>query len=498
VLDLEADNDGSVYAATGVNGIVKLDVNGKLTQINPFDGNPVTTVINLDSTLLLGTATGFFSLNKQSHTCSPIGETSRDMYVRKTIRSKQHPGKFYFATSEWGVGAIEGNDVRMYPNRTHREYNKTYDIIETENGEILIAARAGLLTLDGTVVKPYPLGGDWLDKQSFLLIEQGDSLWIGTGAGLYLWDGTSYEYFNMNQGLSGPEANRDAGYVDKNGRVWIGTSGGLSVFHPDYHQRLQPLFEPIIEAAYADSSLIDYSQGITIQGHLHALDIQYRLPTLYPPSQITYHQRLINLSDGTVSERETLEREALYLGLENGEYRFEVKARIGRSKWSPVTTIDPISIERKQTGLSFWLIVVTLAASLGITALLALWSRDIRAPAWLRWLSTGRRPGETVAEFLVNTGLRVLYVGERTAPWIVKSPQDVVGRSVTDLIIPDDQKRVSDTMQLQILERRKTEQYRAKLLLPSNDLMMAQWRSTLVLEQERIIALHVQVRELRE
>ncbi|MBN2148315.1 MAG: hypothetical protein JW726_13080 [Anaerolineales bacterium] len=77
-------------------------------------------------------------------------------------------------------------------------------------------------------------GRDWvnytMDRDAEVIAPQGNTLWVGTWGGVLRWDLTTGNYakFTTAEGLSNNMVHDIA--IDGQGRVWVGTDQGLSVF----------------------------------------------------------------------------------------------------------------------------------------------------------------------------------------------------------------------------------------------------------------------------
>ena len=107
-----------------------------------------------------------------------------------------------------------------------------------QDGSVLIGflqagEHMGLQRMSAAGVTPYKspgLDGRELHVLSILRGRDG-ALWIGTAAtGIYHVDHGRVDHFNRTDGLSGADVN--AIFEDREGDVWIATSGGLDRFHP--------------------------------------------------------------------------------------------------------------------------------------------------------------------------------------------------------------------------------------------------------------------------
>jgi ligand-binding sensor domain-containing protein len=106
------------------------------------------------------------------------------------------------------------------PNRITRS------IIQDRKGNIWIAAFDGMFRYDG---KSFINITSKVSSARFfsVLEDRKGNLWFGSiGAGVYYYDGKSFQHFTTREGLLNNEVTSI--YEDKKGNIWFGVSGGAS------------------------------------------------------------------------------------------------------------------------------------------------------------------------------------------------------------------------------------------------------------------------------
>ena len=72
----------------------------------------------------------------------------------------------------------------------------------------------------------------------FMLTDRHDRVWFGTDNGVMRWDGKRLDHFTVEHGLGGRETNRAAGLIDSSGRIWIGTTHGVTLYREELDDRV--------------------------------------------------------------------------------------------------------------------------------------------------------------------------------------------------------------------------------------------------------------------
>ncbi|MDP1572257.1 MAG: two-component regulator propeller domain-containing protein [Vicinamibacterales bacterium] len=107
--------------------------------------------------------------------------------------------------------------------------NSVNAILQTRDGYLWLGTWAGLVRFDG--VRFTPVAADLPNNHILALVEHPDgSVWIGTGGGgVARWQGHTFQLFTTADGLVHDNVRTLA--VDAAGRIWVGTSAGVSVIH---------------------------------------------------------------------------------------------------------------------------------------------------------------------------------------------------------------------------------------------------------------------------
>ena len=150
------------------------------------------------------------------------------------------------------------------------------DLCEDRAGRLWIGTQQrGLYSISAGTISHYQeaqgLSNDFITS---LAADHDGNLWVGTHAGLDLWDGKHFKPFTTKDGL--PDDSISSVYVARSGTIWITTRSGVSVFGADHihpynfdadSQGRNPEFLGVYEDqqhnlwAYGDTYLINLNGG---------------------------------------------------------------------------------------------------------------------------------------------------------------------------------------------------------------------------------------------
>src|SRR5882724_2658755 len=146
-------------------------------------------------------------------------------------------------------------------------------------------------------------------------------IWVGTDAGVAVFDGKLWRRFSRSDGLIWNDTDQNSVLADTDGSVWIGTSGGLThVLRPERLIQSAPLDLRIMHATLGGKPLdsktshpLSWETNAAL--NLHLADLEYG-----ETPQTVFKVRLRGLSDEWF---ETRDPKLHYPALVPGEYRFE-------------------------------------------------------------------------------------------------------------------------------------------------------------------------------
>ena len=156
-----------------------------------------------------------------------------------------------------------------------------------------------------------------------LLEDRRGWLWVGTDAGVAVWNRAHWRFFNQNDGLIWNDTNGSVFYEDTDGSMWIATSNGAS-----HVRRPELLFAPRqlsvrIEEALRGAQPLALDQPWTLPWSSAPLELS--LASLHPQNRgaLRFHYRLAGLENAWA---ESATPHLRYAALPPGDYQFEYYA----------------------------------------------------------------------------------------------------------------------------------------------------------------------------
>ncbi|MGC2612877.1 MAG: diguanylate cyclase [Terracidiphilus sp.] len=170
-----------------------------------------------------------------------------------------------------------------------------------------------------------------------LVVDHRGWLWVGEDAGVTVYDGHRWRSFTQDDGLIWNDTDSFALAEDRDGSMWIGTSGGLShMIAPQDALSGSPPPPAISQVMLGSAAVKD---GGSLKWNPNQLTISMALLSFKDTQDIGIRYRLIGEQDS--GWEETREMTLHYRHLEPGYYRFEVAAvNAAGSTVSPVASFS--------------------------------------------------------------------------------------------------------------------------------------------------------------
>ena len=196
-----------------------------------------------------------------------------------------------------------------------------------------------------------------------LIVDHRGWVWVGEDAGVTVYDGHRWRSFTQDDGLIWNDTDSFAMTEDRDGSMWIGTSGGLS--HLIAPQNALAGSPPPPAISQVMLGAVPISDGGSVKWNSNQLAISMALLSFKDTQDIGIRYRLIGEQDS--GWEETREMTIHYRHLEPGNYRFEVAAvNAAGSTVSPVAsfsfTIVPLWWQNSFVKWGLGVLVLTLIA----------------------------------------------------------------------------------------------------------------------------------------
>lgn len=324
-LDILQSKDGKIYFAMSSGGLLVYEDH----QIKKIESKSapffVVALAEYNDEILVATKSEIYKLKNN--------ELVDKKVLNVGIRNLKvfDKNELYVLTSN-GVYLLDSSSERYFYSE-NPFLNNTYDIVEWNN-ELLIATSAGLASIqDSKIILNTNFNLD--DKAAYsLLVDDKENLWIGTNDGINKWDGQELTSFNVGQGLSGNEVNRNALIQDSKGRIWIGTDLGASMY--DHQEDLTLSLTPNIEITRVHTlhgtDVTENSKSLSYSDN--TIEIEFRGISFINEKGINYRYKLEGFEIEWNKVDDFARPYERYTNLNSGEYTFIVQARIESGEWS--------------------------------------------------------------------------------------------------------------------------------------------------------------------
>ncbi len=383
VRDLLLDEAGALWVAVRGEGLFRVDADQLTASLVP--GTEALEILDLaqteDGGLWLSTfASGVLRLDTTS------GELLRSTLPRNSgvyTIAASGPAEVWAGVS--GVGVL----VLSYDSRRGITQNRLADrdqlnspfigqiAMTDENAAWISTAGGGIYRYSDGVMENLGAGTP-LESQNVYLIEPIDdrSLLVGGDEGLYQFDLTTGAVFRHHalNGFIATEPNVHATYRASEDSLWIGTVSGAT---------RMDLSQPLPEVAVPKAEIVSFrtGSGRELKGTVDPLRPQdggvvasFRAVSLFEPDQLEFSYRLSGFDADFKAGDDS--RTAQYLGLGDGAYEFQVRARIAGNPWGPVAS-HRLAILPPLWQRPAFVLTAVLVLLLVIYAVVWLWTRQI-------------------------------------------------------------------------------------------------------------------------
>ncbi|OEY70953.1 ABC transporter substrate-binding protein [Rheinheimera salexigens] len=410
VLSLMEDPDGSIWMGTYTDGLLQWRDGKVVRSYQRSTGllaNEVRAILKAkDGSLWVGTAQGLNHITTEGITSLGTADGLPAPFV---IALYQHSDQRIFIGTGAGVaiintnGSIEQVDLSALDGAEYA-FGFTFDELTnilwltTDRGLVAYHIADGHSQIVGRNA------GLPFDKLFQLVIDKQHNFWVSSNRGVLRFSRKNvmaflqqsmptlpYELFGESDGMQSAQANggsMPAATLDADGRVWIATSKGVSVVHPDVLVRFSANVPPVvIEGLKADGEALAITENLTIAAGVSRVELQFAGLGFVMPQRILYRTKLVGFDSDWV--RRGSNNNAEYTNLAPGQYQFKVSAAYPQGKWSEAEasitfTIKPYFWQRP----IFWLLVALLVIVLVILL--------------LRWRLTNLKQRENLLTIQVN------------------------------------------------------------------------------------------------
>ncbi|HVX66795.1 MAG TPA: response regulator, partial [Bryobacteraceae bacterium] len=169
------------------------------------------------------------------------------------------------------------------------------------------------------------------DKVYTVGATRANRVWVATEAGADVFDGSEWRHLDRSDGMIWNDCNQNGIFADRDGSVWLSTSGGLAHSLVGLPRPSQPPATPILTSIWGGSSPVDPHRPVDLPYSRRSLVFEFADLNYAHDDRGHFRYRLVNFDDRWVYTRERVARFSM---LPPGRYVFEVSCRNGDHRWS--------------------------------------------------------------------------------------------------------------------------------------------------------------------
>ncbi|MEP1032126.1 two-component regulator propeller domain-containing protein [Ekhidna sp.] len=350
ILSIEEDEvNNRLYMATNDAGLLVYD-RGKYeepSQVYSGEKLRITAVKSYNKTIYAAGDHGIYKLENNN-----LNKINNHRGIRNISRVGD---RLAFLSNSNGIYLYDGSSFTHY-NSTNYDLSSVYQGV-LYNEDTILATRDGLGIIQDGEIKNWKEVA--INSPAYgLLVDKNNQLWIGGDHGVYLYNGNTLQLFDMNQGLSGNEINRNALFEDSNGQVWIGTEKGVSIYNPDNNLEKNINLKVNITEVKTSNGVTESSltnNSLTYDNN--NLQISFNCLSFIDEDKINYRYRIDTIS-GNWIEKSDATNKITFSNLKAGDYQFEIQARFSLNEWGPISGFN-FSI-KKPVYMRWWFYVLSI------------------------------------------------------------------------------------------------------------------------------------------
>jgi diguanylate cyclase (GGDEF)-like protein len=362
VLSTLIDNDGTPWFGT-LQGLSHY-VDGKFINYGEADGLRGSIIYHIiqttDNSIWIGTNNGLHRFDGNHFTYYNTSHGLPNNRINRVLESRN--GGLWIASANGLTRYFEGKFTN-YSTTEGLPANFINDFYEDELGGLWIATNSGLSYFFANQFKNWTTD-DGLPHNNTTVILPGnkDEIWVGTSRGVAIFDGKNFTVITSREGLVFDLVNRGAGYKDTNGDLWFGTGEGISRFSADFKPGSSSPPPVHLLTVSNNQNQLNIGSHPTIQQQGSSLNFKYSAISFQRSPDVNFRYRLAK--NANTAWRETRLRELQINSLADGDYTFEVTARVGTGQWNPQSATFQFTVT-PPFWRTLWFMSAVFAAILG-------------------------------------------------------------------------------------------------------------------------------------
>lgn len=382
IVNFSKDKSGAVWFAANWAGVGKFNPkSGQISFFAPPKGLNISSVeVDGDSLLITSPYRVFHASQKQIQSGNYGKELTQEitslldipeLYFRKAARLKN--GKIIVIRAS----RLEN----QYPIVATEKYflAEGYSFLEREGGGILLGTEYGLkIYREGYVGYQIHAGKSVTNPVYGLLEDKEGRIWAGTDNGVFVLAKDILLHYNEANGLVGDEVNRGALIKSEEGKIFIGTQKGLSIYSPKEEVAAFGAPKAVIRSAKLGGEVELGEESVSVSYSQNTLEIDFLTPGFDQSRELWIHYRLVNTGEEPWQIiKDPRNSQLFFSNLPFGKYQFELKASYNGEEFSEVVRSPQFEIKPPFYLRPEFLILAVLVL-IGIGFLVGQWMRQIQ------------------------------------------------------------------------------------------------------------------------
>ena len=334
VMDIKVDKNKTVWFATSRTGIGYLDKNNEIKLLQSSISSANSLYIDDNNNMYIATTEGLYLYkDKTVHFIGP--KNSKPLQFRKL--ASDNKGKLYIATKSHGLYEYFNDKWNYYKNEHNAMLNDVYTVYVDSKNRIFAGTLGGLCYVNNNRLEKFQEKSFKINRPVYLIFEDNKNrLWCGTDNGIIRWDGSEIKEYTQANGLIGRETNRNAGLVDSEGKIWIGSDLGVSCYNEHFDLDASDIVAPLTEIVSIDVDDDTLNPNIInkLNYNQNNLRIHFNCLSFIDEKAVQFKIKLEGFDPDWYDNHNYFERRVRYTNLPPGKYQFKVKACNALGRWS--------------------------------------------------------------------------------------------------------------------------------------------------------------------
>jgi ligand-binding sensor domain-containing protein/serine phosphatase RsbU (regulator of sigma subunit) len=347
---IEYHASGIYYIGTKNSGLFRYNMGTKrLTAIDMSVDLLSKTINNINvigSVVYVSTMNGLYRVNVSDD--QSVQFSSKDGLPNNVVYSTflKSDGKLLLGTLAKGIYYLQGNEIRKLNIQNPYGLLDIYSFQEDRRGELWFATNGqGVFHLtDRDFNRVSSNTGLYSDFIYQIIIDKKNTVWCGHRGGLSRVNDQErvLDKFDYMDNIS-MDFNLNASGVDNQNNVWFGTNEGVLKFSILQDKFNVFLAKPVLIAANVNDVDVENPQNLNLSYLNKKIKFTFQTVSLTFPEDVLYQYRLMGSDEGW--SKESKENSAVLGQLLDGDYKLEVRSKVGNGEWSKPVVISEIHVQ---------------------------------------------------------------------------------------------------------------------------------------------------------